>query len=146
MMYQRYNMTIEQTVEIPASHRLYLDLPGDVPIGKAKVTIVPFAEPAAPQYAEVIPGHPYRVPTEEEARQWREPLVKNDSRLQEILKSAAEQAEARKKDPSLRSLKKWHGVLENSKVWGKDVDVVAEIRKMRDEWGDPWEEAERKDG
>jgi len=40
-------MTIEQTVEIPASHRIYLDLPGDVPVGKAKVTIVPFAEPPA---------------------------------------------------------------------------------------------------
>jgi hypothetical protein len=40
-------MTIEQTVEIPANHRLYLDIPGDVPIGKAKITIVPFAEPPA---------------------------------------------------------------------------------------------------
>jgi hypothetical protein len=39
-------MTIEQTVDIPANHRIYLDLPGDVPTGKAKVTIVPFAEPS----------------------------------------------------------------------------------------------------
>jgi hypothetical protein len=40
-------MTIEQTVEIPASHKLYLDIPGNIPVGKAKVTIVPFAEPPA---------------------------------------------------------------------------------------------------
>jgi hypothetical protein len=137
-------MTIEQTVEIPASHRLYLDLPSDVPIGKAKVTIVPFAEPPA-QYAEVIPGYPYRVPTEEEARQRRKraetdalPVCKT---VEEALKAGAAQAEARKADPSLGSLKHWHGILENSKAWGKDVDAVAEIRKMRDEWGDPWEEA-----
>jgi hypothetical protein len=30
-------MTIEQTVEIPANHRIFLDLPQELPIGKAKV-------------------------------------------------------------------------------------------------------------
>jgi hypothetical protein len=36
-------MTIEQTIEIPASHRIFLDLPRELPIGKAKVefTITP---------------------------------------------------------------------------------------------------------
>ncbi|MDR3148053.1 MAG: hypothetical protein LBU00_06755 [Treponema sp.] len=38
-----------------------------------------------------------------------EPLIKNDTRLQEILKAAGEKAEARKEDPSLGSLKKWQG-------------------------------------
>jgi hypothetical protein len=42
-------MTIEQTVDIPADHRLFLKLPVSIPAGKAKVTIVPFAEaPAKP--------------------------------------------------------------------------------------------------
>ena len=32
-------MTIEQIVEIPADHRVFLDLPRDLPVGKAKITI-----------------------------------------------------------------------------------------------------------
>jgi hypothetical protein len=32
-------MTIEQTVEIPASHRIFLDLPLELPVGKARVEI-----------------------------------------------------------------------------------------------------------
>ena len=86
------------------------------------------------------------VPTEEEARSWREPLIKNDTRLREILEAAAEKAKARKKDPFLGSLQRWHGVLKNSKAWGKDVDVVAKIRAMRDEWDDPWEKSPEETG
>jgi hypothetical protein len=32
-------MTIEQTVEIPASHRIFLDLPLEFPVGMARVEI-----------------------------------------------------------------------------------------------------------
>ena len=40
-------MTIEQTVEIPASHRITIDLPPELPAGKAKVelTITPETMP-----------------------------------------------------------------------------------------------------
>jgi len=34
-------MTIEQTIEVPASRRIFLDLPLDLPVGKAKVIITP---------------------------------------------------------------------------------------------------------
>jgi hypothetical protein len=143
-------MTIEQTVEIPVKpplNMLHLDLPlpEDHPSGKVKVEVrliqeeMVVSEPPV-QYTEIDRVR-YKVPTEEEAHRWREEAIKNDPQVQEILKDGAAQAETRKADPSLRSLKKWHGVLENSKAWGKDVDVVMEIRKMRDEWGDPWEEA-----
>jgi hypothetical protein len=146
-------MTIEQTVEIPVNLRvntLHLDLPlpEDHPSGKVKVEVRLIQEEDLgldAQYAE-IDGVRYKVPTEEEARRWREEAIKNDPQVQEILRDGAAQAEARRKDPSLRSLKKWHGVLENSKAWGKDVDVVAEIHKMRDEWGNPWEEADGSNG
>ena len=37
-------MTITQTVEIPASRRIFLDLPIDVPVGKAKITVTPQTE------------------------------------------------------------------------------------------------------
>jgi hypothetical protein len=32
-------MTIEQTVEIPADHRLTIELPREVPAGRAKLTV-----------------------------------------------------------------------------------------------------------
>ncbi|WP_041611141.1 hypothetical protein [Treponema primitia] len=32
-------MTIEQTVEIPASRRIYIDLPSQIPIGTARIAI-----------------------------------------------------------------------------------------------------------
>ena len=37
-------MTIEQTIEIPADHRIFLDLPLELPVGKAKVTVTPQTE------------------------------------------------------------------------------------------------------
>ena len=37
-------MTIEQTVDIPANHRIVIDLPSDVPAGKARLTVTPLAE------------------------------------------------------------------------------------------------------
>jgi hypothetical protein len=37
-------MTIEQTVEIPADHRIFLDLPPELPVGKAKIIITPQPE------------------------------------------------------------------------------------------------------
>ena len=41
-------MIIEQTVEIPASRRIFLDLPPELPVGKAKITITsPVEKPAA---------------------------------------------------------------------------------------------------
>jgi hypothetical protein len=33
-------MTIEQTIEVPASHRIFLDLPPELPVGKAKVELI----------------------------------------------------------------------------------------------------------
>jgi hypothetical protein len=42
-------MTIEQTIEIPSNHRLVLDLPFELPIGRARValTVIPEKEKAA---------------------------------------------------------------------------------------------------
>jgi hypothetical protein len=65
--------------------------------------------------------------------------------LEEALADGNRRAAAAEADPSLRSLKKWHGIWENSKAWGKDIDAVTEIRKMRDEWGDLWESSPLKD-
>jgi len=34
-------MTIEQTIEIPSSRRIFLDLPPELPVGRAMITITP---------------------------------------------------------------------------------------------------------
>jgi hypothetical protein len=44
-------MTIEQTVEIPASHLLTVEVPREIPAGKAILTFT-----AAPAGDEVLPG------------------------------------------------------------------------------------------
>ncbi|GHT87832.1 hypothetical protein FACS1894137_15570 [Spirochaetia bacterium] len=58
--------------------------------------------------------------------------------LEEVLAAADRRAEAEEDDPSLYSLNEFHGVLKDSKAWGQDVDVAAEIRKMRDSKKDYW--------
>jgi hypothetical protein len=44
-------MTIEQTVEIPVNRRIFLDLPQDLPFGKARVEVrvTPLAEVPPPR-------------------------------------------------------------------------------------------------
>ena len=37
-------MTIEQTIEIPVGHRLTLDIPPEIPAGRARITITPETE------------------------------------------------------------------------------------------------------
>ena len=37
-------MTVTQTVEIPASHKLTIDVPGEVPAGRAVITFTPAVE------------------------------------------------------------------------------------------------------
>jgi hypothetical protein len=40
-------MTIEQTIEIPDSHRVYVDLPPQIPAGKARIAISILGYPGA---------------------------------------------------------------------------------------------------
>jgi hypothetical protein len=50
----KYPMTIEQTVEIPVDHRLYIDVPPYIPEGKATITfsIAPANSKGASQSAK----------------------------------------------------------------------------------------------
>ena len=45
-------MTIEQTIEIPVSHRIFLDLPQDLPVGRAKIEFT-ITHETAPQEKSV---------------------------------------------------------------------------------------------
>ena len=47
-------MTIEQTVEIPQSHRLFVVVPPEIPAGKAKLTFTALSEKEDLEYAQEI--------------------------------------------------------------------------------------------
>ena len=40
-------MVVEQIIEVPESRRITLDLPQDLPVGKARISIFPVAESTA---------------------------------------------------------------------------------------------------
>jgi hypothetical protein len=124
-------MTIEQTVEIPAEppmRFLHLDLPlpQKHPSGRVKVEV------------QITPVETASVPGLEEIQEVRERLNKliprTYSTLDEALKAGAAHSDPAHMAEFRQVLKETHGALENSKAWGKVVEGVAEIRKMRDEW------------
>ena len=47
-------MSLEQTVEIPPSHRLFVDVPPEVPVGKAILTFTPLSVGKDLKYAGEI--------------------------------------------------------------------------------------------
>jgi hypothetical protein len=98
-------MTIEQTVEIPVNHRLIVDVPQDIPAGKAMITITPaFGKGSLPETYSP----------------------------EEALKKSAERAAARRKNPSLNTFRKFHGSLKGSLNFDRDGMEIQ--REMRNEW------------
>jgi hypothetical protein len=47
-------MTIEQTVDVPASRRLTLDLPPEIPVGKVILTITPAQKASSDESLEQL--------------------------------------------------------------------------------------------
>jgi hypothetical protein len=47
-------MTIEQTIEIPDSHRVYVDIPPHIPVGKARIAISILEYPGAENSIEAF--------------------------------------------------------------------------------------------
>jgi hypothetical protein len=119
-------MPIHKTIENPASYRVTVDVPREMPVGPIILTFTP----AASLDQRSVAGTPEPVDPWSNRQSCRT--------MEEALAAAERRREAAKTDPSVYSLKPWHGILEHSKAWGKHVDVAAEIRKMRDEWPDYW--------
>jgi hypothetical protein len=104
-------MTIEQTVDIPADHRLTIDVPPEIPEGKTRVIIqfpVPPASARDPTGADI--NLPPSYPPEEAIRIAAQRLANPNRKL-----------------PS-----SYIGIL-SPKTYG---DGVAYQRKLRDEWDD----------
>ena len=103
-------MVIEQTVEIPDSRRIFLDLPADIPQGKAKIRVAFEVD----DYSARIVPFDAAFPAIEELKQ------------QAADKTARRKAEGRKPFEGLC------GVLENSPALAGDPIEIA--RAWRDEW------------
>ncbi|GHV81162.1 hypothetical protein AGMMS49944_29530 [Spirochaetia bacterium] len=133
-------MTIQQTIEIPADHRLHLDmlLPESVPDGQAKIKVLikPFAKRKKDRngrtdgiplgngliYYPAPPGYTPPPP---------------DPELAAIMKDAAEKAERERTDPVYRA--HIQGLLRKCQDEGPifgGIDGDEFQRRARDEWDD----------
>ena len=45
-------MTIEQTIEVPASRRLTIDVPREVPVGRTIIAFIPMTETDAVEFTD----------------------------------------------------------------------------------------------
>ena len=120
-------ITIQQTVDVPASHRLTLEVPHEVPEGRISVVLV-FSE------AKEKPGNP----TESRGQDPLDaPVFAPFPTLEELKAEAARKAaeqqayfEATGKDPIVELRDSMHGMP------FAGIDGVEYQRKMRDEWPD----------
>ncbi|MHC6204541.1 hypothetical protein ACYULU_15280 [Breznakiellaceae bacterium SP9] len=106
-------MTIEQTIDIPASRRLTIDVPSDIPVGPVILTFTPKSE------------KPHWTP---------EPPLPRVHTLEEAIAQAEAQAARRRADPSIPLFNGMGGCLKDSTAF--DGDPVAIQRELRDEWPD----------
>ena len=111
------DMTIEQTVEIPANHRLVINVPREVPAGRVILTFTPQGGGAA-----------------RDSEYWHKaPLFELDAEIERRLgRPAADDEE----------LKLFRGILQAQGAWKNNPweNCIADIRAMREEWDhrDPW--------
>ena len=126
-------MTIEQTVEIPADHRLVLEVPREIPAGKAVLAFTPV--PAGPP--EDGP------PAEDEFDRICDfartlPRPEGVYCCEEILDAAAVTADAGTAREYRLMAAKIRCRLSRPERWPESVRTVC---AMRDEWDDPWGQA-----
>jgi len=101
-------MSVTQTVDIPASHRLVIDVPREVPVGQTILTFTPAKKPANRRYNTApLPGGNART-------------------IEEALQMAEEKAA----DPNRKPISRLFGTCKG--IFGGDG--VAYQRAIRDEW------------
>ena len=101
-------MSVTQTVDIPANHRLTIDVPREVPAGRTVLTFTPAKKPTDRRPDSVpLPGG-------------------NPSTVEEALQMAAE----RSADPARKPISRHFG--KHKGIFGGDG--VAYQRAIRDEW------------
>jgi hypothetical protein len=128
-------MVIEQTVEIPADHRIILEIPPEVPAGKTILTFSPapaaFAAPLPEENTDLkmitaeqlktLAGETLKkIPT----REYRQPSDLREARM--------EIAWAAGKSHAGKSFVKYAGCLKDSPVFEGDSVMIQ--RNIRSEW------------
>jgi hypothetical protein len=106
-------MIIEQTVDIPASHRLTLDVPREVPAGRARITFTPAGDGEA------------------EARRLIEELKRRELPRPHTVEQAVKQAEQEAARPERAPLSSCFGIMKDSPL---AQSGAAYQRSIRDEW------------
>jgi len=102
-------MSVTQTVEVPASRRLTIDVPPEIPEGQVIITFTPASAKIANGQFDTapLPGGSYTT-------------------IEEALQAAAEKAA----DPNRKPISRLFGIL-SPNTYG---DGVAYQRNIRDEW------------
>jgi hypothetical protein len=113
---RRFRMVIQQTIEIPANHRLTIDVPQEVPAGKATITYSP-----EPKSGQAVPAGRGKIPDD----------------LLPFVQEAARRAERERTDPAYRAeiAEIRRKCQEGGPIFG-GMDGMEYQRSMRDEWPD----------
>jgi hypothetical protein len=119
MVYDEYTMTIQQTIDIPASRKVHFDitLPEDAPCGRTEV-ILDFKPAATLDNWSKVP-----------------PLM--NAGLAELVAEAERRAERERTDPVYRQkvIDGFRKAQEGGPIFG-GIDGLEYQRKCRDEWED----------
>jgi len=102
-------MSVTQTVEILVDHRLTIDVPHEIPMGRAILTFTPASVQRSKEDSAPLPGGSYNT-------------------VEEAMQAAAEKTA----DPNRKPISEYFGILSPG-VYG---DGVAYQRNLRDEWDD----------
>ncbi|GHV81231.1 hypothetical protein AGMMS49944_30220 [Spirochaetia bacterium] len=121
-------MPIQKTIENPASRRITVDVPGEIPVGPVILTFTPAPSPAKEPEPEARSS---KEMFDEVARRlgYKDDLdyleANSPTTLEEI------EAEAERKFKTRKSIYEYYGCLKGEDIYGDGMEYQ---RMMRDEW------------
>jgi hypothetical protein len=120
-------MSIQQTIDIPADRRLYLELPESVPSGKCDLRLI-----FTPSLSSRERSADERSAGERQTVDFAHLLRNSPKTVQEAIAQAKRKTTERQENPEMDSMIKYAGCLKNSPIF--EGDPIEIQRRMRDEW------------